>query len=271
MVSPYEFNDYKVYLKKRIAQADQRGFATRLAEASGCQRSYFSNVLNGNVHLIPDHLYGICEFLELSEEEREYLFLVLEHNRASNIEYRRHLSRKISQKQAGWKDFKNRLKKESLTPEKDESARQFYYSSWLFSAIHIAVSIPRLGELKSLCAYLGISEDLAKFHLEKLALMGLVEKKGTKWVWKSGDLHLSKDSPWIASHHSNWRMQALNDLPLRNADSLHYSVVQSLSKDHVEELRLRMIEWVEEFKKKAGPSSPEELVCFNLDFFKPEK
>lgn len=268
MVSLYEFTDYKSFLKKRIEESE-RGFATRLAEAAGCQRSYFSSVLNGDIHLIPDHLFGICEFLELPPEERDYLFLLLDYNRASNINYRRHLGGKIQEKQAAWKDIKNRLKKESLQDKMDSSEYQFYYSSWLFSAIHIALSIPRLGEIKHLCAYLGITEDTAKLHLDKLNKMGLIEKSGARWRWKSGDLHLSKDSPWLPTHHTNWRMRAINDVPLKNNESLHYSVVQTLSKEDLESLRFRMIEWIEEFKRKSGPSSPEELVCFNLDLFKP--
>lgn len=76
--------------------------------------------------------------------------------------------------------------------------------------------------------------------------------------------------PWIATHHSNWRMQALNDLPQRKAESIHYSVVQSLSEEDAETLRFWVVEWVEEFKRKAGPSNPEELVCLNVDFFRPK-
>ncbi|UYL10276.1 DUF4423 domain-containing protein [Bdellovibrio sp. SKB1291214] len=269
MVSVYEFTDYKTYLKKRVSQSEQRGFATRLAEAAGCQRSYFSTVLNGNIHLLPEHAFGISEFLGLSHEEQEYLFLILDYNRAGNAAFRSHLLKKIKEKQLAWKDFKNRLKKDSIAEVEDMSVRQFYYSSWLYAAIHIAVSIPKLGEVKHLSTYFGISESVAVWHLEKLAQMGLVEKKSGRWSWKSGDLHLSKDSPWIATHHSNWRMQALNDLPQRKTESLHFSVVQSLSKDDIEKLRFRIVEWVEEFKKIASPSTPEEIVCLNLDFFKP--
>ncbi|MGZ3768507.1 MAG: TIGR02147 family protein [Bdellovibrio sp.] len=269
MVSVYEFADYKLYLKKFIANSDQRGFTTRLAEAAGCQRSYFSTVLNGSIHLLPEHIFGISEFLELSNEEQEYLFLVLDHNRAGNPAFRTHLLKKIREKQLAWKDFKNRLKRDTILEAEDISVRQFYYTSWLYAAIHIAVSIPKLGDIKNLSSYLGITEATSLWHLEHLSQMGLVEKKGGRWAWKSGDLHLSKDSPWIGNHHSNWRMQALSDLAQKNAEALHFSVVQSLSKEDIEALRFRIVEWVEEFKKRAGPSNPEELICLNIDFFKP--
>lgn len=269
MASVYEFIDYKLFLKKCIAQSEQRGFTTRLAEAAGCQRSYFSTVLSGNIHLLPEHLFGICEFLKLSNDESEYLFLVLDYNRAGNISFRSHLLKKIREKQLAWKDLKNRLKKDSIPEAEDMSVRQFYYTSWVYSAIHIAVSIPMLGDIKQLSNYLGITEEMSFWHLEKLAQMGLVEKKGGRWGWKSGDLHLSKDSPWINNHHANWRMQAVSDLPQRRSESLHYSVIQSLSKEDLEALRFRIIEWIEEFKKIASPSRSEELICLNIDFFKP--
>jgi len=68
-------------------------------------------------------------------------------------------------------------------------------------------------------------------------------------------------------HHANWRLQALAELPLRKPDSLHYSVIQWLSSEDLEALRFKIVRWIQEFKAISGPSNPEELVCFNLDFF----
>jgi hypothetical protein len=97
--------------------------------------------------------------------------------------------------------------------------------------------------------------------------MNLVQHSSGKWVWKSGDLHLPKESPWMQPHHNNWRLQAIAELPLRRAESLHYSVIQSLSGEDLEKLRFQIVRWIQEFKTISGPSKPEELICFNLDFF----
>lgn len=267
MANIYEYTDYKVYLRLLIKNSKIRGFSTRLAEAAGCQKSYLSSALNGKAHLLPDQIYGISEFLKLNDEERDYFMLILDYQRANAIAYRKFVHKKIQQKQNAWKDLKNRIEARPLLNAETEVHLQNYYSNYLYAALHIASSIPQLQDLKKLSNYFSLPENLLENYLQQLQKMGLVEHKGSKWVWKSGDLHLPKDSPWINSHHSGWRLQALTDLTLQRQDSLHYSVIQSLSSKDLERLRFQIVKWIQEFKEISGPSTPEELVCFNLDFF----
>ena len=95
-----------------------------------------------------------------------------------------------------------------------------------------------------------------------------LEREAAKWKWKSGDLYLAKDSPWVQTHHSNWRLQALADLPLKRPESLHFWGVQSLSRKDLEKLYFEMTRWIQTFRDTSGPFEPEELVCFNLDLFR---
>lgn len=267
MANVFEYTDYKAYLRALIKKSEVRGFSSRLAEAAGCQKSYLSSSLSGKSHLLPDQIYGIADALKLSEDERDYLILILDFQRANVPAYKKFVLRKIQDRQSSWKDLKNRLKQPALVPPASESLLQNYYSNYLYAALHIAVSIPALQDLKALVKYFGLPEVLVISHLRQLLVMNLVRNEGAHWIWNSGDLHLPKDSPWIQAHHSGWRMQALNDLTLRNPDSLHYSIVQTLSHKDIEKLRFEMVKWIQEFRKVSGPSAPEDLMCFNLDFF----
>lgn len=268
MTNVYEYTSYKDYLKELINESSERGFSSRLAESANCQKSYFSHALNGKAHLLPDHIYGISSYLKLSQDEGSYLQLILDYERATSLNYQKHLLNRIHDRQSEWKDLKNRLTKKSLPSEDTAAApHQYYYSNYLYGAIHIAVSIPNLQDLKSLSGYFMLPERTIESVLIQLLQMGLVENKGKKWFWKSGDLHLPKDSPWINTHHNNWRMQALVDLNYKKSDSLHFSGVQSLSKKDYESLLIEMTKWIQFFREKTGPSAPEELICFNLDLF----
>lgn len=267
MVNIFEYTDYKGYLRAIIKNNDLRGYTSRLAEAAGCQKSYFSNVLNTKANLLPDHIFGISDFLKLTEEEREYLILILDYQRANTPAYKKYVHKKIQTRQIAWQDLNNRLQKKSLMTAHDDSHHQNYYSNYLYAALHIAVSIPSLQDTKSLSKFLALPENILQNYLHELEKMALVEKKGSKWLWKSGDLHLAKDSPWIHSHHCNWRLQSIADLSLHRPESLHFSGVQSLSRKDLEHIRFQMTRWIQYFRDTSNPSEPEELVCFNLDLF----
>ena len=267
MTSIYEYTDYKAYLRALIKKSEERGFSTRLAEAAGCQKSYFSSSLSGKSHLLPDHIHGIANYLKMPTEEVDYIILILDYQRANGPAYKKFVLNKIHEKQNAWKDLTNRLKRKALQKPEGDAHIQNYYSHYLYAVIHIAVSIPELQNIKSLSQYLALPVEVIQNYLSQLELMDLVQKIDSKWVWKSGDLHLSKDSPWIQTHHNNWRLQAMTDATLQRPESLHFSSVQSLNRKDLEALRYQMIRWIEEYRNTTGPSTPEELICFNLDLF----
>ncbi|RYZ91932.1 MAG: DUF4423 domain-containing protein [Proteobacteria bacterium] len=113
----------------------------------------------------------------------------------------------------------------------------------------------------------GLPTLVIEKHLEVLTRWSLVERQGNRWSWKSGDLHLAKDSQSVILLHMNWRQQAIQSAATGRADATHYSVVQSLSREDFEKLRYKVLDWIKTFQQVSTPSKPEDLVCFNLDFF----
>jgi uncharacterized protein (TIGR02147 family) len=266
MIDIHDYFDYKAYLKALIKNSGQRGFIASLADAAGCQRSYFSSMLNGKIQLLPDHLFGLSQFLSLNEKQSEYFFLILDYARASQSEFRRYLLTKIKKRQREWLDIKNRVQHDQA--QTDEKRFQIYYSNYLFSAVHIAVSIPGYRSLASLSHLFGQSEKAILEILKKLQELDLVERKGELWQWKSGDLHLPKESPLTHAYQLGWKTQALLDLNQQKEDSVHYVVVQSISFKDFEILQAKITAWIQQLNSITRPSDPEQLICFNVDFFK---
>lgn len=265
-VSVFSFRDYKEYLKNRIRhEPESWGLITRLAKAAGCQRTYLSRALNGPTHLTPDQVFGLSAYWQLSPDETEGLFALLEIGRTASASYRAHLESKFAGLKRRSESLSRRMKKARLPGEEHEST---YYSSWHWCAVHILVSIPEFQTPGVIARKLGISEELVLTTLQKLEAFGLVKKLANgKWVYGSAELYLPGHSPLIAQHHANWRARAVLDSQLKRPETVHYTMVQSMSVAVREQLRLKMLEFIAESAKIAGPSDPEVSVCIACDFF----
>jgi hypothetical protein len=64
-------------------------------------------------------------------------------------------------------------------------------------------------------------------------------------------------SPLSIFHHNNWRQQAMQDAQRRNPGSIHYSVVQSLSRDDYERVKEVILECIQKTAAISGPSREE--------------
>lgn len=102
----------------------------------------------------------------------------------------------------------------------------------------------------------------------RLQKMGYVDKKRDYWIYAQGEAHLSRYSPLVAFHHTNWRNRALSDLLNTKNESVHFTNVQTLSFDDAEKLKQMILGFIHDANKLAGPSESEELICLNIDYFK---
>ncbi|MFX6794117.1 hypothetical protein ABTH15_20060, partial [Acinetobacter baumannii] len=75
--------DYKQFLLLQVAaHAGEYGYKSKLAVAAGCQKSFFSQVLNAHVHRTPEHALGLARFWKLNRLERDYFLELVNHARA---------------------------------------------------------------------------------------------------------------------------------------------------------------------------------------------
>ncbi|HVK60338.1 MAG TPA: TIGR02147 family protein [Bdellovibrionales bacterium] len=265
MKTVFEFKDYKAYLKDVLkTKTPKWGSISRMAEAAGCQRAYLSRVLNSEVHITPDHAFGIAAFLRLSEAESDFFLLLVDQERASSAAYRVRVNEKISRMRREHDDLQKRVNRPSVAHELKEFT---YYSSWLFSALHIIVSIPELQTTAAIARRLQLPEAVVLDGLKQLEEWSFVVQQRDKWKFGSSEIHIPKNSPLVALHHANWRQRAVLDAQNWRSNGIHFSVVQSIDASAWDEIRRRVIDLIEEASRIAGPSKSEKLVCFTTDFF----
>lgn len=246
-------------------QEHGRGETRRMAEAAGCQRSYLSQVVHGNAQLTPDHAHKLSVYFRLSARERDYFFVLLEHARAASAEYRQHLEERLKALKDEHENLSSRIER-PIIESAPEQVR--YFSSWHWSAIHLLTSIPQFQNASSIARKLFLPESFVLEILESLAERGLVKHEGNLWKYFSGETHLSRNSPLVALHHSNWRQRALLEAQMHPDKGIHYTQVQSMSREVYEKIREKIFKFIEQSVAEAGPSKEEELIAITLDCFK---
>ena len=90
----YEYFSYKTYLLDLISTTNFK--VSTLAEIAGCNRSYFSQMLNGKVQLTTDHIINLAESLDFSELEKDYFVTLGLMERSSLINTKDTLSKKLN-------------------------------------------------------------------------------------------------------------------------------------------------------------------------------
>jgi uncharacterized protein (TIGR02147 family) len=266
-LSVFAFQDYRSFLHSSIqAQPEQWGLIAKMAKAANCQRPYLSKVLKGDAHLTPAQGYGLTQFWKMTSDETDYFMSLLEAERAGSPRYREYILRKAQTLKKSHEDLAKRVKRESAVIENEQID---YYSSWHWVAIHVLVSIPEYQTIEAICRRLSLAPHLVEYVLRRLETLGFVRRESEKWRFVSHDRHIPRGSPLVAFHHSNWRHRAILDAQDPNNDSVHFTVVQSLSRSDYEQVKQLVLDFIEKASKIAGPSKKEEMMCLSCDLFKP--
>ncbi|MEI6399405.1 MAG: hypothetical protein WCO71_11605, partial [Pseudomonadota bacterium] len=138
--SIFSFDDYKALLRAVIKEND-KGVASRLAEAAGCQRSFLSDVLRTGTHITPDHAFGISKCLELNVRESRFFMNLVLLARASQKAYRESLMKVIADERVEQTRLTKKIEQgegiEAAGTRLSDAHLGQYYSSWLYCAVHI--------------------------------------------------------------------------------------------------------------------------------------
>ncbi len=260
--SIFFYTQYKTYLRDR--EKGVKGFRSRVAVATRCQNAFVSQVLNGSVNFNLEQALMIADYLGLSGDEHQYFLWMVEWARAGTEALRKYFAKLMMELREKNLDLKERVKAQQTL---DAEAQSVYYSSWMHSAIHIAVMIPELRTVAKLSHAFGLSESKVESVMAFLVEHGLVLQQGRHFVHGGAQTHLQNNSGNISKHHGNWRLQAMKSLDQPAAQDLHYSGVSVLSAADVRKIRELFTDVIENYVRAVEASAEEVVFAFNLDFF----
>lgn len=244
--------------------ADKKGYRTLLAEKAGCHRTVLSQVLSGQLSLGIDHAANLCSFWGFEAPQTEYFLSLLIKERTSSRYLRELSQRKIDHLKQESQELKSNLNR-AVFPQ--ENAMALYYSHWFYSAIHVALSIPRLQTLKALTSRFQLPEDVVEGALSQLEAWGLVEKKKDHWTTQLQHMHLPRESNMANFYHVMMRKKMSESLE-SGPEAFHFSSLSTLREKDFAKLKALIIQFINSLQSEIADSPAEQLYYFGLDFSK---
>lgn len=262
----FDFIEYRAFVRSQIEEhKGVRGYQGMLANAAGCQPSFFSQVLSSHIHLTPDHAANLASFWKFNEDELEYFVSLVMFERAASPELRHMLKERLEKLRIANSDLSKRFMKERLTDKEHEGV---YYSAWFFAAIHICLAVPGLQSPKAISARLGLPLDLVKSCLQTLSQIGLAVEEKNSWKTTHKSIHLPRHSPFAKTNMMAWRHKAIERAQIAIEDGMHYTAIHALAKKDILRLMELLKEYIEKSRAIVEPSPEEEVICFTCDLFK---
>ncbi len=241
-----------------------RGARNRLADALNCQKGFISQVLSGRSHFSLEHGMRICRFLNLDPQEEEFFLLLLHLGRAGSKELEGFYERRLGEIREKRQEIKERIRSNS---ELSEAEQMTYYSSWHYAAVHMCLYLPQARTRAAITDLLGVSPQLLARVLDFLVSVGIARQEGDEFLSGPTRFHVSKDSPFVSRHHTNWRMRAIDSLDAPSKQDLHYSLVMSLSHEAAEQIREILLKGIQDIEPVLKAAEDKTIYALNIDLF----
>lgn len=264
--SVFDFDDYRSYLTSRLGDAGKRtGLRSQACQAVECHNTYLSQVLNGKVDLSLEYAEAFNKFFHHGSDEGNFFLLLLLRSRAGSESLRERFQSQIDSVRKARSVTRGRLKEAGEVSTADQER---FYSSWLYGALHVLVSLPQMKTKTQIAESLGLSEAKVAEGLDFLIRIGLLVTTKNGLQIGPRHVHLNSDSPLITRHHTSWRFHAIQSLEAATSDDLHYSGAISLSKAAALEIRSKLIKVFKENMTLMRDSKEEVAYVYNYDFYR---
>ncbi len=264
--SIYEFLDYKLFINHWISQQPKNGHGEyrRISEHLQVSTTMVSQVFKGDKHLSLEMGAELCDYLNLTEEESEYLLLSLEYKKAGSYKLQHRLKKQLTKSQTRAQKLENRIKKDLDLSDENKAV---FYSSWIYSGVRLLSDIAELNNSLDIAKRLHLEKNLVEKVIDFLVEHKLCIKQSGQLKMGPTSTHLGTSSLLLSKHHQNWRLQAFNKMILNDSSNLFFTGPMVLSQEVADEIRRQLPEFIQQTLVKVHPSKSEVVRCLNIDWY----
>lgn len=267
-MSIYNYSNYRDYIRAYVKARPKAGYGelSRMAAHLNMNTTLLSQIFSGLRSFSTDHACELAEYLGLTEMETEYLYLMIEHGKAGTIKNKNYLKNKMNQIKEASLNLSTRIQREKDLSEED---RAIFYSSWIYSAIHLYSGTKKSGvTLDEVCEKIQCTRQKAMEYLIFLVRAGLCKEEKGYFSIHTMSTFIGNDSPHILKHHSNWRVKAIQKSDSISQRELMLTAQVSISEKDFDVIREKLTKCVEEIAQMVKESGSENLAFLNIDWLK---
>lgn len=263
-MSIWNFDDYRGYLLEKLGpEGSRNGLRKKLADSIPVHTTFVSQVLSGRAELSLEQAEKINEYFEHAEDEGEYFLLMLMRDRTDAKALKARFERRIKTMRDRRLNISSRIKPDDKVSEKD---REKFYSSMIYGATRVLVSIPKFRAVEALAAALHVPRKEMQDVVDFLLRLGLLKIENEELVVGPRHVHLDNKSELVLTHHRNWRTQTLQSLQFLDRDDLHFSSCVSLSEEDVAKVKETILGCIKKNVETISDSKEEVAYVMNFDF-----
>lgn len=260
-----KLKSYKDVLKSYLLGEGNRGALSKAATYLNCQKSYLSKVIKTEVHLSLDHGYLLCKLWSFDGDQREYFMTLLNFERAASLDYKNFLAGRLQ-------ELRSKLEATTEIPHRPvisgfSASDSAYFSSWHWNAIHFLTACPSYQSIPKIARKLQVEESFVEEVLKKLKEWNFVEGSGHKWTYKGGEFQLGEGNPFKVIHQNSWRQHAVSHCQQGLDNSIHFTNIQSISKQDFEWFRYELLRQLAQMRTVFNPSDSELVSVLCLDYY----
>jgi uncharacterized protein (TIGR02147 family) len=265
-MSIFEFCDYKTFLKAEIKLRPKggRGQLRLLSQQLSVNSTMISQIVSGDKDFTIEQAQKVAEFLVLPKLETDYFILLVQIERAGTHALKRYFTEKLAEMKKESRKVSQRLKHDRKLTDLEKSV---FYSSALYSAIHLYTSVDNGKTLEDIIEKFDISRARAQDIVQFLVASSLCTQENAIFKMGTQSTHVEKGSPFLIKHHSNWRIAAIQKSESLSDEELMFTANISLSQKDFAHLREILIKTIQSLGEKVKDSPAEEIANVNLDLF----
>lgn len=262
----FEEENYKAIIRglMKSGQSEIRGLNKKLAEYLSINPSLVSQILSGTKDFTEEQIVLVSEFFGFGNLETKYLLALVQFERAGSVKLKKLFADQIIQIRQQSLDLSNRAEVGIKLSDSDQAQ---FYSSWLYSAIHLMTTLEIAPHFRFICERFHLPQERAQQIIQFLLDRKLITEKGARFYPGPTSTHLSKESVYTCNYHRLWRQKSMQIAERLLPEEFMYSCNFSVNRSDFQKIREELVAVTQKFLKIAQDSPAEDLAQLNIDLF----
>lgn len=274
MATVFDSYDYREALRSQIKVLKSRGKPMtwrKIADKIPLQYTFLSKCLNDSAtHLSEDHLFRVCELLDLLPEETEFVLLLRARAVSRQPTRQEFLTRQIERVR---KQKVVRAEHRAADPAGALSEEIEYLLDPMSSLVRTALFIKELQDNPvRLSSLLGVSPRRLKMILEKLEKLEFIElndKSDKVLAFNRKPQHWGRQHPLMRAHQMGMKHHLLDRLrSTEEEDKESFFVTFTMDQEGFAEVKRLLQEVLKNVQVVIEKRKPQHMFQLSLDFLK---